>query len=145
MEWWIWIISGMALLAFELFAPLGFFLFLIGTACLITGAFVYLGVLPSVTHQFVVGGLIGIVLLLTVRRPLSKILGALGKGTGSDIQAQRVRINEMISPHSSGRGELGGSSWTVRNETAEILHKDCVYSVDKVEGLTLVVTNSKKL
>lgn len=141
MDWWIWIISGLGLLVLELFLPSGFYLFIIGLAAIIVGILTVCGILVGTSAQFTVASVIGILLILVVRKPIACALSALGKPTGSDITAQKVHVTENIAPGAVGKGELSGSPWTVRNDSGGMLSRGKSYQVKRTEGLTLIVTD----
>lgn len=139
MFWWTWISVGFLLLGAELFIPSGFYLFIIGMSCFVVGGLTYAGIIESQNAQLLIAGILGIVQLLTIRRPLHQAIKSLGKSTGSDITHQKVTVTDNIDVGELGKGELAGSSWNVRNESAAPLTKNGMYSVHKVEGLTLIV------
>lgn len=139
MFWWTWVTVGIVLFGAELFIPSGFYLFIIGITCLVVGALTYAGFITSQNAQFLVGGALGIIQLLTIRRPMHEAMKSLGKSTGSDITHQKVKAEQNIGVGEIGKGELAGTSWNVRNESSASLQAGKLYAVEKVEGLTLIV------
>lgn len=139
MEWWLWIIAGIGLLSLEMFAPTGFFLFVIGFGGLVTGALVALGLLPEPWAQWAVCGALSIVLMFTLRGRLARALGRHWKETGSDIVSKEVVASEAIAPGAMGKGELGGTLWTIKNDGTTSLHAGGRYKVERMEGITLYV------
>lgn len=144
MNWWLWLSIGIGLFGLELFIPTGFYLLVIGLAFMIVGGIEWLGFLPSLNLQLATAGVLLIILVPTIRRPLSGMLRSVTTSTGSDITAQRVRVLTTIPSGGEGKGELTGSTWTVRNESGTPLFEQGEYSVSRVDGLSLIVTNGVK-
>lgn len=139
MLWWTWISVGFLLLGAELFIPSGFYLFIIGMTCFVVGGLTYANIIESQNTQFIIGGIVGIIQLFTIRKPLHQAMKSLGKSTGSDITHQKVTISNDIDVGEIGKGELAGSSWNVKNESNAALQKNEQYTVHRIEGLTLIV------
>lgn len=139
MAYWVWVTAGLILLILEIFLPLDFFLFFIGLAALATGAIVATGTLVSTELQLLVFALLSPVLLYLGRRPLSEYLRSeTGELTGT-LEGSKVMVTGPIAPGETGKGELRGTTWTVKNETDEFLMAGRKYTVSESGGTSLIV------
>ncbi|MCD7771657.1 MAG: NfeD family protein [Oscillospiraceae bacterium] len=124
-------------------------------------------VLEAVTYQlvsvwFVIGSLGGLIaaalganlpvqiavfvivsaLMLAILRPLSmKLLKPKGLKTNTDrLIGEDVLITEDVNNiNGTGKGKIGGMTWTVRSETGEDIPENSVATVTRIEGVKLIV------
>jgi hypothetical protein len=141
MDWWLWVLLGLALLALEIFTPGGFFVLFFGIAALIVGATVGLGVGGPGWFQGVLFSALSILSLLLFRGPLlARVNSRERKRSTVDTLVGEVAILlEDLSPGAVGKAELRGSAWNVQNEEEGRLRKGQRCRVQRVEGLTLWV------
>jgi len=140
MSWWLWIVAGLALLALELFAPSGFFLFFIGASAVLTGLLVLGGLGGPAWLPWLICAVLTVTLMIGLRRRLMGRLTAPSKPLPDEqITGQEVVVKEEIKPGGIGQGELRGSSWSVRNIGQSSLQAGQRYTVESIEGLTLKV------
>jgi membrane protein implicated in regulation of membrane protease activity len=144
MEWWSWVSVGVILLAAELFIPSGMYLLIIGLSLVIVGILSSLGITElvgagSFEGHVLIATIISIAMIFTVRNMVKKLFMCCSTKTKSDIASQTVIPNEDIPSGSSGRGELLGVPWTIKNESKQNLTKGQQYSVTRVDGITLVI------
>ena len=139
MEWWIWTSVGLFLLGLEMFTPTGMYLLIIGLSLMIVGGLTSIGAIESLQLQCLLAAVTTMIFVLTIRRPLASILKGLTKQTASGITSQTVTIVEDIAVGSIGKGELSGSTWTVRNNSKASLIAGARHAVSKVDGITLVI------
>lgn len=142
MEWWIWEILGVLLLALELLTPGAFFLFFFGIGGIFTGVLVSMGVTDASDIQALLFLIISVLLLLIVRpRIVAKSLTKNPTVDHNSLVGESVLIADNIKTGQMGRGELRGASWSVKN----VGDKDLVVGenvlVVKMNGLTLEVKN----
>jgi membrane protein implicated in regulation of membrane protease activity len=127
------------LLGVEIMTPGGFYLLFFGSAALVIGAIVGLGVIETVWVQWLLFSLLSIVSLLLFRGPLlAKIKSHEREGQAVDSLVGEVAILlEDLSPGKIGKAELRGTAWNVRNAGKASLTKGQRSRVERVEGLTL--------
>lgn len=139
MIWWIWILLAVALLAAELAAPGGFFLFFFGLAALVVGLLA--GSFPNIPYwiHWTLFPILSIVLLYQFRQKLSqRVLTSGGKVVDSMIGEEGI-ASDAIEIGALGKIELRGTSWNARNKGARNIVKGERCVVQAVEGLTLDV------
>jgi membrane protein implicated in regulation of membrane protease activity len=140
MTWWLWIFFGLALLITELFIPTQFFIFLVGIGAILTGLLVALGLGgPPWLHWLMVVA-ISSVLLVFVRRFMLGRTEDDGREVDRGPQGEVVEISDEIAPGGTGSAQLRGSNWMVRNAGQEILRPGDRCPVDRVDGISLVVS-----
>ena len=140
MQWWAWVLLGFAFLCLELFVPAGFFLFLFGTAAIVVGLLLLAGLPLAGWLQWLLFAAVAIALLLWVRKKLLSGMRAGSRNVSDELTGKAVTLTSDIRPGETGNGELRGSTWRVKNSSAERLGSGDVCLVDAVEGLTLLVS-----
>ena len=139
MEWWYWILLGLALPALELLLPSGFYLLFFGLAALCVGALVGIGLTQALWLQWVLFSALSIVSLLFFRGPfLARIKSKERAQYIVDSMVGEIAIPlDDLSPGGTGKAELHGSAWTARNSGDSSLTKGQRSRVVRVDGLTL--------
>ena len=140
MDWWIWVVAGFVLLAFELVSPGGFYLFFFGLGALAVGLLAALDWAGPIWLQGVLFAAVSFVSLLVFRPVLIRKMQA---GT-SDLKVDslvgaRALAREEIPPGGMGKAELRGTTWNARNTGATLIGPSQSCRVDQVEGLVLWV------
>ena len=141
MEWWIWILLGLVLLALEVAVPGGIIMLFFGVAALIVGALVGVGFGGPPWFQYLFFSIFAIVSLLTLRGPILKRIAATS-GNADKIDTllgQSVITLGSIAPGEEGKVELRGTTWTARNTGDSLLNKGQKCEVKKVDVLKLFV------
>lgn len=137
MDWWIWIALGIVLFVFEVIVPMDFFFIFIGLGFVVTGGLTSFGIIPHESTQYVVCALLSLLFLFFLKPKLQRKL--------SSAKAKEEYVNEEVIPFEDisvgdvGKGELRGTSWSVRNNTAAVLEKGKRYRVSKLENLQVIV------
>jgi inner membrane protein len=140
MPWWLWILVGFGLLLAELAVPSDFFLFFFGLSAVLVGAGMGAGLLVGEPAPWAAFGVIAIVSLLLLRRPLREWLGPpASTGMGDRMVGESARLMQPLLPGEVGKAELRGTVWSVRSRTAVPLEAGHLVRVERVEGLTLWV------
>ena len=139
MAWWYWIIVGILLLALELFSPGGFFMFLIGLAAIITGLPGLIGIDPPFTFQVLLFTALSALLLVTTRKPLQRLIMRKGPELSDEFSGKEVVVTSDIASGQFGKGEFRGSPWNVRNNSAATLLAGSRCTIERADGLTLIV------
>ena len=140
LEWWLWLVLGLALLAGELLTPGGVFLLFFGVGALVVGLLGALGLALPLVVQLLVFSATSVVSLLVFRRPILARLESRGPAAqlGEPQGSTAVALDD-IEVDATGKVELHGSPWSARNVGAgPVLRGDqCV--VEEADGLTLRV------
>jgi membrane protein implicated in regulation of membrane protease activity len=140
MNWWIWILFGLALLVIELFVPTGFFIFLIGIGAITTGLLAALGIAgPLWLHWFLLVAISTVLLAFVRKYMVGRTTMTPGGDTDRGPEGKEVEITSEILPGAVGEGQLRGSVWRVRNECPDTLTPGTRCLVAEVEGITLIV------
>jgi len=136
MVWWLWVLAGIALLAFEVATPGGLFALFFGAGALCVAPLAALGL--SDTGQWLAFTALSLLGLATLRGPLLRRL-----------ERQPPRAAELVGEHAvlladlpaggQARAELRGTPWTVRAASGIALSRGQRCVVERVEGLTLWV------
>ena len=139
MDWWIWVVAGLVLLALEIMIPMDFVLVFVGLAGVATGILAGIGVISLPWLQWSVFAVLSLFLLLIAKKPLVQHLKLTSRPLGTELTEGTVEISEDIAVGEKGNGTARGSVWTVENKRDEILEKGKAYKVTDRDGLTLIV------
>lgn len=137
MNWWLWVLLGLALLLAELLTPGGFYLIFFGAGALLTGVLLLLFDIGS-WMQLVLFSALSISSLGLFRRRLL----AMRKLDIPDVDSlvgETAFALEDIPAEGFGKAELRGSAWSVRNAGETLIGKSQRCRVERVDGLTLWV------
>jgi membrane protein implicated in regulation of membrane protease activity len=141
MDWWIWLLGGLALLVIELATPGGLFFMFFGAAALVVGVMAGLGLGGPDWLQFLIFSVLSVGSLLLFRGPLLRRLAAREPKdvSGAKLKGSVAVVTEDVPPHGIGKAELRGTLWSVQNAAARELRKGERCTVERVEGLMLIV------
>jgi membrane protein implicated in regulation of membrane protease activity len=139
MTWWMWLVGGLVLLAFELLTPGGFFILFFGLAALVVGVLSALGLAGPVWLQVVLFVVLSVAFLMLFRRPLLDWLRAreLERPPVDALESEIAILLEDLSPGGVAKAELRGTSWSARTREAGGLARGQRCRIERVEGLTL--------
>ncbi len=141
MTWWIWILSGLAMLAVEIVIPGGIIMLFFGVSAMIVGVLVALGLGGPLWFQAVLFSLLSVVSLLTLRGPILRRMNST-HSSDTDVDSfageQAVSLSD-IAPGAEGRAELRGTTWSAQNIGDASLTKGQKCTVDRIDGLKLYV------
>jgi membrane protein implicated in regulation of membrane protease activity len=138
--WWIWILGGLALFAFELLTPGGFFVIFFGVGALVVGLLSGLGLIHGPVEWLVFSG-VSIVSLLLFRKPLLDWMKQ-REGPRAPVDSligETAVLTEDLPAGGVGKAELRGTSWNVRAREGTGLPRGQRTKVERVDGLTLWV------
>ena len=141
MAWWIWILGGLALLAFELLTPGGFFVVFFGVGALVVGLLSGLGIVQAGSVEWLLFSAVSIVSLLLFRRPLLEWMKR-REGPRAPVDSlvgETAILTEDLPAGGIGKAELRGTSWSVRAREGAGLRRGQRTRVEQVDGLTLWV------
>lgn len=138
MVWWLWVLAGIALLAFEVATPGGLFALFFGVGALLTAPLAAMGL--SETVQWFAFSILSLVGLATLRGPLLRRLQqkpAPSKEIAGELVGEQAVLLTDLPAGGEGRAELRGVPWTARAASGIPLEKGRRCRVERVDGLTL--------
>jgi membrane protein implicated in regulation of membrane protease activity len=140
MEWWMWIVGGLALLAIEVAIPGGVILLFFGAAALVVGGLSAAGLGGPQWFQWALFAVLSIVSLLVLRGPILHRLARDDRsGEVDSLIGVRVEAAESIAPGKRGKVELRGTSWTAENLGTAPVQRGQICLVERADGLILFV------
>jgi inner membrane protein len=140
MDWWLWILLGLALLALEMLTPGGFYVLFFGAGALVVGLLAAMGLGGTTAVQWLLFSLGSIAALVLFRQRLLELFASPNEGRNVDSFAQDTAVLLQDLPANGvGKAELRGTTWSVRNAEPRDLAAGQRCRVDRVEGLTLWV------
>jgi membrane protein implicated in regulation of membrane protease activity len=128
----------LALAFVELLVPSGFYLLLLGVSGMVVGLLTLAGVAPGVTVQLLLFSIVALVACFGFASRLQHKLKGRRPMTADPV-GKLVKVTEVIAPGATGKGELWGAPWRVRNVGTGVLEPACEAVVIEVEDLTLCV------
>jgi inner membrane protein len=140
MIWWLWVLAGIVLLAFEVATPGGLFALFFGVGALLVAPLSALGF--SETVQWFAFSILSLVGVATLRGPLLRRLGhkpAPSAEIAGELVGEQALLLADLPPGGQGKAELRGTPWTVRSTSTLPLRAGQRCLVERVEGLTLWV------
>jgi len=139
MEWWIWIVFGLALLLGELITPGGFYILFFGIGAVVVGGLAGFDFAGPAWFQVILFLLVSVVTLWLFRERLLKVTqGATPYAVDSMVGETAVSMEEIPS-NAIGKAEMRGTSWNARNIGEKPLARGERCRVERIEGLTLFV------
>jgi len=140
MMWWMWIVLGFVLLVAEVAIPGGIILLFFGAAALLVGALVGIGAGGPPWLQALLFSVISVISLLTLRGPILRRMGPLGRPDPIDsLVGRSVEALEDLPAGGEGKVELRGTSWTAQNVGGEAVAAGQKCVVQRLDGLKLYV------
>jgi membrane protein implicated in regulation of membrane protease activity len=144
MEWWHWVVGGIALSALELATPGGFFVVFFALAAVIVGALQLAGLVDTPWVQWLLFSVLGVAGLTLFRKPLLDLMGLHPSREGEGdldtlVGESAVVVSSIMLPGERGRVELRGTGWNARNVGSTTLAIDQRCRVVAIHGLTLDV------
>ena len=138
MEWWLWMLLGLGLIAAELMGVGGFFLLFPGAGALLVGTLAVLGAAREPATQWLVFSISSVVSALFFRKPLLEAFKRrLPSARGEELTGETAIAIEAIAAGDVGRAELRGTTWSARNVSAEAIAAGERCVVDRVDGLVI--------
>jgi inner membrane protein len=138
MQWWMWLIGGIALLALETVTPGTFVAFFFGVGAILIAGIAGLG-LEADWLQWVLFPLVSLMLLAVFRRRIQSRLGRRDARKVDTLEGESVVALEDIAPQQIGKVELRGSPWNAKNLSDYKLARGAKARVETVSGVTLGV------
>lgn len=137
MSWWLWVLSGIALLVLEMVTPGGLFALFFGIGAFATAVLAAVGAPP--TAQWMVFTVVSLVLFGTLRRSLQERLRGRAGPPVDSIVGEEVVLLSDVAAGGEAKAELRGVPWSARVASGIPLRAGQRCRVERVEGLTLWV------
>jgi inner membrane protein len=134
MVWWVWVVTGIALLAFEVATPGGFFALFFGVGALCVAPLAALGFSDAV--QWFAFSILSLLGLATLRGPLLRRLTR-QPGRAAELVGERAVLLSDLPAGGEAKAELRGTPWSARAASGIPLARGQRCVVERVEGLTL--------
>ncbi len=139
MPWYGWIIFGALLLGTEMFViDAQFYLVFFGFSSLLVGALGLAGIDLPAWGQWLLMGVLAVLLLLAFRRRLYERVRRV-EGTVQDRVAagDHLRMTTRLAPNETAKVEFRGTSWSAVNEGTQSLEVGDQAEILGMDGLTL--------
>jgi membrane protein implicated in regulation of membrane protease activity len=134
MNWWLWVLAGIALLAFEVATPGGLFALFFGVGALLVAPLAVLGF--GETVQWLAFSALSLLGLATLRGPLMKRLSH-NPSRAPELIGEKALLLEDLPAGGEAKAELRGTPWSARAASGIPLARGQRCVVERVEGLTL--------
>lgn len=139
MEWWIWLVLGMGLLASEVVVAGTFVLLFFGLGALAVGVLALAGVAGPLWGQLGLFGLVSAASFAMFRRRLIEGMKPAHELEHSlaDVVGGTAFVDADIPPGGRGQAQYRGAPWAAENTGRTALSKGQRARVLGVDGLTL--------
>ena len=141
MLWWHWAVLGLFLAALEILTPGGFYLLFFGVGGLAVAALAWLGIGGPVWLQVLLFSVFSIISVMLFRNPLLRMMQRKTSGhvaTATLVGELAIPVT-AIEPGAVGKAELRGTTWTARNNGAEVIQPGCRCKVIRIDGLVITI------
>jgi len=138
MDYWIWLVLGIGLMALELFVPTGFYLFILGLAGVLVGLVVATGLMTSFNVQAVAFSVVAIGIWFGLGEKLRRLFFKKPAQPGQ-LVGKVVKVASAIPAGQVGSGDLWGTQWRLENVDSVELQAGAKAVVVAAEGVTLKV------
>jgi membrane protein implicated in regulation of membrane protease activity len=138
MEWWIWVLVGVALLVVEIMTPGGLFALFFGVGALVVAGLAAIGAGPVV--EWITFPVVSVILLLALRRRLQERLATTPQAPIDSLVGQECMLTQDVPAGGEGRAEMRGVPWSARAASGIPLSKGQRCKVERVDGVVLYVT-----
>lgn len=141
--WWIWMAAAAILLIAEIFTA-GFFLIWFSIGAAGAGILSMLGV--GQTGQLIIFILASGILFVFGRRFAERVTLKQPPGIGADrfVDQKGVVIEDIDNNAGKGRIRVGSDEWRALSDNSEIIKKDTVVRVIRIDGTKTVVKPLEK-
>ena len=138
MNWWVWVLIGLALAGLELVTPGGFFVMFFGAGAILVGLVLVVGIGISPWLQWLLFSVFSVASLLLLRGRLVRMTQARAPDHAVDsVQGEIATPLEDLAPGAVGKAELRGTAWSAHNGDSRPVAKGQRCRVTRVDGLTL--------
>jgi inner membrane protein len=141
MTWWVWVLTGLFLLAVEMLAAGNFYIFFFGIGAMLVGLLAALGLAGPLWFQGLLFPFFSLLTLALLRRRVLRVASVPdGRSDRDDFIGLSAVAVEDLPPGRTGRVEMRGSNWSARNVGHHPIPQGEHCTVMDVQGLTLGVT-----
>jgi membrane protein implicated in regulation of membrane protease activity len=138
MTWWIWILIGFALLAFE-FVSTTMHIGLFAVGAFVVGILVGVGVPMPLWGQVLIFTTTSLAALFFIRPIVVRKLGLFKPNTVDTMIGEKATAIDDIAVQATGKAEMRGTSWNARNVGPSALARGEHCTVERIDGLVLHV------
>jgi membrane protein implicated in regulation of membrane protease activity len=139
MEWWMWILLGLLLLAGEIVTPGGFYVLFFGVGAVVVGVLAGLDSAGPLWFQVVLFSLLSLGTLWLFREKLLRLTQGRQPHDVDSLLGETAIASEDIPVNGIGKAEMRGTSWNARNIGDKSLSRGERCTVERLEGLTIYV------
>lgn len=140
MNWWMWVILGLVLMAGEVLTPGGFYILFFGVGAVVVGLLKLAGLATTLPVDGLIFLAVSVAGLAIFRKPLLKKFRDLTPEMPVDqLTNETAQALETIAAGGVGKVELRGTTWSAHNLGTEPLAPAQRCRVERVDGLTLYV------
>lgn len=141
MQWWVWVVFGFVLLAFELLTPGGFYILFFGVGAIVVGILTGLGLGGPAWLQWLLFSVVSVTSLLLFRRRLvESVRSPLGRDDTDSLVGTIALTLEDLAVGAIGKVETRGATWNARNVGSQPLARRQRCRVERLDGLMLQVS-----
>lgn len=138
MDWWLWIVAGLALLVVEITTPGGFIFLFFGIAAMCVGVLTRITEVDYLWQQALIFGALAVLSMLLFRRRLVARLATKGAGHVVDGMVGDTAVaTEPLAVGATGKAEYRGTVWSAHNAGPVPIAVGQRCRVVRVAGLTL--------
>lgn len=137
MDWWLWILIGLALLGAEALTPGGLVMLFFGIGAIAAGAVAAAVPAGGIVVEGITFSIVSIVSLLAFRSPLLKYLSPTDGRAVDAIEGEYAVLLDDLPPGGIAKAELRGASWSARSASDKPIARGRRCRVERIEGLTL--------
>ena len=139
MTWWMWALLGLGLAACEMLTPGGFYFLFFGLGAVVTSALVWVGALRTPWLEWLVFTGVSLACLVPLRSRFVRWATVPETERLDSLVGEEVVLLDDLEPGGVAKGELRGTTWTVRTAGGRALRRGERERVARVDGLTLWV------
>jgi hypothetical protein len=134
----MWALLGLGLFGCETLTPGGFYFLFFGLGAIVTAALVWLGIGGPPWFEWFLFTAISLTCLVPLRGRLVDWAAGTPRVVDSIVGEEALLLDD-VEPGRLGKGELRGTTWTVRTSGGRTLRRGERVRVARVDGLTLWV------
>jgi membrane protein implicated in regulation of membrane protease activity len=137
MEWWMWALLGFGLFAGEMLTPGAFYFAFFGVGAVVTSILVVAGIGGPPWMEWLLFSVISLVCLVPLRGRLVRWANATEHRPVDSMVGEEIVLLDDVGPGNPGKGEMRGTTWTVRTDGQRTFARGERVCVARVDGLTL--------
>lgn len=140
MEWWAWLVLGMALMAVELtLIEAAFYLIFLGVAAMLVGVIHLVGPEMSVSAQWVTFAVLALGSMVFLRKRIYESYSKDG-GYESIPDSETISVDQALAPGAKGRVKYRGAEWDAKNVGSLVIEAGGIAMIKSVDGIELALT-----